>query len=151
MGAHLGRFLDGFDSKQPLEEESNFHLLLHLRWLVNDFLYLRLKLHRGWREGWFLDLFDVVEVKTNGEGVELTGDIVWWVEGKGAETVWIPADHEPRPTGVHKIKIRGDMRGGRWVLEPVSARLTRAKVLKRDAGYVIEFGRGSTYMKIKSR
>src|SRR4028119_1636075 len=126
LGAHLGRFLDGFDSKQPLEEESNFHLLLHLRWLVNDFLYLRLKLHRGWREGWFLDLFDVVEVKTNGEGVELTGDIVWWVEGKGAETVWIPADHEPRQIGVHKIKIRGDMRGGRGGREPGSARLARA-------------------------
>jgi hypothetical protein len=151
LDAHLRRFLDGLDSEQPLEEESNFRLLLKLRWLITDFIYLRLKLHRGWKDGWFLDLFDVIELKTTGEGVELTGDIVWWVEGKGADTAWIPADHESHPTGVYKVKIRGDINGGQWVVEPVSARLKRAKVLKRNAVYVIEFGKGSTYMKIESR
>jgi hypothetical protein len=151
LDEHLARFLDGFDSKQAQDEESNYRLLLNLRWIVSDFIYLRLKLNRAWKKNRFLDLFDVAEVKAARDSVELKGDIVWWAEGVGANLEWIPADHESHPTGVYKIKIRGDMNGGRWVVEPVSARLRRAKGSKCDAGYVVEFGRGSTYMKIESK
>jgi hypothetical protein len=151
LDEHLARFLDGFDSKQAPDEESNYRLLLNLRWMVNDFIYLRLKLNRAWKKNRFLDLFDVAEVKATSDSVELKGDIVWWAEGVGANLEWVPADHEPHPTGVYKVKIRGDMKGGRWVVEPVTARLRRAKVRKRNAVYSVEFGRGSTYMKIESR
>ena len=152
LGKYLSLFLEGFDAGKPLDEENNRRLLLKLRWLVNDFIYLHLKLHPGWTgKSRFLDLFDVESVRVKNGGVELSGDIVWWAEGKDAEGEWWPADHEPRRTGVYKVKIRGDMGGGYWVVEPVSAKLSESKVPKRDAVYEIDFGKGSTYMKIRSR
>jgi hypothetical protein len=152
LGKHLSLFLDGFDAERPLDDESNFHLLLKLRWLIYDFIYVRLKLNPRWmRKKWFLELFDVDSVRVKNGGVEFSGDIVWWAEGKDAEGEWWPADHEPHRTGVYKVKIRGDMDGGDWVVEPVTAKLRKSKLPKRNAGYEIDFGKGSTYMKINSR
>lgn len=152
LGEHLSLFLEGFDAGKPPGEEPNRRALLKLRWLVYAFIYVRLKLNPAWaRKKWFLELFDVDSASVNGRRVELSGDMVWWAEGKDAEGEWWPADHEPRWTGVYKVKIRGDLDGGYWVIEPVSARLTEPATPNRDAAYEIEFGTGSTYMKIRSR
>lgn len=152
LDKHLRRFLEGFDSMKPLEEEKNHELLLKLRWLIQDFLYVRLNLHPRWmRKRWFLDLIDVEEVKIDGAQVELAGDIVWWMEGKDAVGSWWPSDHEPHRTAPYKVKIRGDLAGGYWILEPVRARLRRAKTPKHRAEYEIDFGQGSTHLKLGSK
>ena len=149
---YLSLFLDGFDAGKPLDDESNFRLLLKLRWLIYDFIYVRLKLNPKWmRKKWFLELFDVDSVKIQNGGVKFSGDIVWWAEGKDAVGEWWPSDHEPHRTGVYKVKIRGDLDGGYWVVEPVTATLRKPKIPKHNTGYEIDFGKGSTYMKIRSR
>ena len=145
-------FLDGFNSEKPLDDDGNFGLLLKLRWLIYDFIYVRLKLHPGWvKKRWFLELLDVDSVKIGNGGVEIAGDIVWWAEGKDAVGEWWPADHEPHRIGVYKVKIRGGLDGGRWVVEPVMAKLRKPKIPKRNAGYEIDFGKDSTYLKLRSR
>ena len=152
LATHLGLFLNGFNPGQSLDDELNFRLLLKLRWLVYDFIWVRLKLHPAWRERrWFLDLFDVDQVQVRGDGVELAGDIVWWPEGKDALGEWWPRDHQPYPTRPYKAKIRGDLMGGHWVLEPVRATLKMPRTSKRRGEYEIEFGVGSTYLKVTSR
>jgi hypothetical protein len=153
----LRRFIEGYDPAQPLdngegEKGENFRLLLRLRWLIFSFIYVRLRLTPWWgNRRRFLEHFDVDEVKIEGGCVELAGDMVWWAEGREASGEWWPADHEPHRTGVYKVKIRGDLDGGYWVLEPVKVRMRVAEAPWRNAAYEIEFGRGSTYLKIKSR
>ena len=153
----LRHFLDGYDPSRPLDRDDgdpgeNFRLLLRLRWLVYSFIYVRLKLTPWWgNRRRFLELFDVDDVKVQGGSVELEGDMVWWAEGVDAAGEWWPADHEPHPTGVYKVKLRGDLDGGYWVLEPVRVKLSVAEAPGRNARYEIEFGSGSTYLKIKSR
>lgn len=152
LGKYLSLFLDSFDAGKPLDDESNFRLLLKLRWLIYDFIYVRLKLNPQWmRKKWFLELFDVDSVKIRDGSVEFSGDIVWWSEGEDAVGKWWPPDHEPHRTGVYKVKIRGDLDGGYWMVEPVDAKLRKSNIPKRNAEYEIYFGTGSTYMKIKSR
>lgn len=152
LGRHLPLFLGGFNSEKPLDDEGNFRLLLKLRWLVYDFIYVRLKLHPQWmKKRWFLELLDIDSVKLGNSGVEFNGDMVWWAEGKDAVGEWWPADHEPHRIGVYKAKIRGDLDGGRWVIEPVIAKLRMPKLPKRNAVYEIDFGEASTYLKVKSR
>ncbi len=144
-------FLDNFNPAESLKEKGNFRCLLNLEWLVYDFIHVRLRLHPKWRgKKYFLDLFDIDKVLIKDGAVYLTGDIVWWAEGDDAAGEWWPADHEPHWVGVYKVKMRGDLSGGYWVIEPVFARLRQAKTPKRNAEYEIEFGTGSTYMKIKS-
>ena len=152
MGEYLRAFLDGFDPERPLGGQRNFRPLLSLRWLIHDFINARLRLNRGWAaKRYFLELFDVDGLEVRDGVVELTGDIVWWAEGKDAAGEWWPPDHVPRPTGAYKVKIRGDLGGGFWVVEPVIAKLWEARKPGRNAGYEIEFGAGSTYMRIKSK
>jgi hypothetical protein len=150
LGNAVSLFVDKFEPRQSLEDEPNFRLLLKLRWLVNDFIYLRLKLHPLWmKKQWFLDLLDVDNVTVRNGSVILAGDAVWWAQGRDADGEWWPADHEPRKSGPYKIKLRGDLSGGRWVLEPVRAELKLPANEKRVAGYRVEFGQDSTYMVIE--
>jgi hypothetical protein len=157
LRGYLNSFLTSFDLEKPsdeasFDETSNFRLLLKLRWCVYDFIYLRLKLNPKWqKKQWFLELFDVDEINIGEDDVVLRGDIVWWAEGKDAVGEWWPADHEPHWVKPYKVKIRGELSGGYWILEPVIARLRIPKVTKRNAEYEIEFGKGSTYMKISSK
>jgi hypothetical protein len=151
----LRRFLDAYDPAAPLdngegEGGANFQLLLRLRWLIFTFVHTRLELTPWWGgRNRFLEHFDVDAVKTGPGVVELTGDMVWWAQGREAAAGgWWPPDHEPRRTGVYKVKIRGDLGGGRWVVEPVRVRMRVARVPRRDASYEIDFGYGSTYRKI---
>jgi hypothetical protein len=131
------------------ESEKQFRLLLRLRWLIYDYLWVRVKIDSRWRnKQWFLELFDPDGVRIENENVYLTGDIVWWAEGKDAQGQWWPEDHPAQPTGVYKLKIRGDLNGGRWVVEPMTVWLRLAKGAKHNALYQIEFGYGSTYLKI---
>jgi hypothetical protein len=152
----LRRFLAGYDPARPLDPdeggEENFRLLLRLRWLIFTFIHVRLELTPWWgNRGRFLEHFDVDEVRVGGGVVELFGDMVWWARGREAAGEWWPPDHEPRPTGVYKVKIRGELEGGYWVLEPVRVRMSVAGAPWRNASYEIEFGRGSTYLKVRSR
>jgi hypothetical protein len=150
LGNAVSRFVDKFEPQRSLDDEYNFQLLLKLRWLINDFIYLRLKLHPLWmRKEWFLDLLDVDDVTVRNSSVVLVGNAVWWAQGKDAAGEWWPADHEPHKTGPYKIKLRGDLSGGRWVLEPVKAELKMPRRAKRSAVYRVEFGQGSTYMVIR--
>jgi len=152
LDKYLRLFLDCFNSEQPLKAEGNFRLLLELTWLINSFIFVRLKLNPKWmKKQWFLDLLDVDDIKIKRDEVEIVGDIVWWAEGKDAVGKWWLPDHEPHWTGTYKVKIRGDLAGGYWVVEPVIANLQKAKFLKKNAAYEIEFGKGSTYMKVRSR
>ena len=143
-----------FDAEDRIETEATekqFRLLLKLRWLVYDFLWIRLKLHPAWRnKQWFLELFDVDEIRIENEHVILKGDIVWWAQGQDAIGQWWPADHEAHSDGFYKIKLRGDMKNGYWLVEPMSAILKPAKNAKRVATYQVEFGFGSTYLKVKN-
>lgn len=151
LARRLRRFLEGYDPSKPHDDErgENFRLLLRLRWLVFTFIYVRLRLAPWWsNRRRFLEHFDVDEVKVEGGGVELSGDMVWWAEGRDAAGEWWPPDHEPHPTGVYKVKIRGDLGGGHWVLEPVRVRMRLPSAPWRGAPYEIEFGRGSTYLKL---
>jgi hypothetical protein len=118
LGKYLPLFLERFDARRPLEDEQNRRPLLKLRGLVTGFIYLRMRARPGWAgKNWFLDLFDVESVRVDEGGVELAGDIVWWMEGRDAVGEWWPTDREPRPTGVYKVKIRGGLDGGgRWVV-----------------------------------
>ena len=85
LGTQLDMFLNGFDLEQSLEEERNFHLLLKLRWLVNDYISLRIRMHPKWRtKKWLLDLWDVDQVNIKDGSVELRGDAVWWALGNDA-------------------------------------------------------------------
>ncbi|MET0650643.1 MAG: hypothetical protein ABW208_28880 [Pyrinomonadaceae bacterium] len=153
----LRHFLAGYDPSQSLDRDDadpgeNFRLLLRLRWLIYSFIYVRLRLAPWWgNRRRFLENFDVDEARIEGGSVELVGDMVWWAEGRDAVGEWWPADHEPHPTGVYKVKLRGDLDGGYWVLEPVRVKLSAAEVPGRGAQYEIEFGSGSTYLKIKSK
>lgn len=157
LNAALALFLEHYDFSLALdaedptatpETERQFRLLLQLRWLVNDFLWVRLKLHPAWRKRqWFLELFDVDELRIENGSVTMRGDVVWWAQGKDAFGQWWPADHEPHPTASYKVKIRGELDGGFWVLEPMNVILKPAKTEKHNAGYQIEFGYGSTYLK----
>ena len=54
--------------------------------------------------------------------------MVWWAEGSEAAGEWWPTDHEPHRTAVYKVKRRGDLGGGRWVVEPVRVRMSVARV-----------------------
>lgn len=154
LGGRLRRFLEGFDPARPLVEEGrdpgeNFRLLLGLRHLIYSFIHVRLELKPWWgNRRRFLENFDVDEVKVEGGRVELAGEMVWWAVGREAEGEWWPADHEPRRARVYKVKMRGDLGGGLWVSEPVRVRLSLPEVPRRNAAYEIEFGRGSTYLKI---
>lgn len=150
---YLCLFLERFNPELSFDDPNNFRPLLKLRWFINDFLYLRLKIHPAWAsKQWFLELFDVDDIKIKGSNVELTGDIVWWAEGKDAVGEWWPDDHEPHRLAPYKIKIRGDIRsGGYWILEPLTARLKKSALPKHNARYEIEFGHGHTFMKIKSK
>jgi hypothetical protein len=156
----LRHFLANFDPTRPLDEGykdpgENFRLLLRLRWLIFTFIHVRLELTHWWgNRKRFLEHFDVDEVRVGDGYVELVGDMVWWAQGREAEGEWWPADHEPHGTGFYKVKLRGDLDGGFgafWVVEPVRVRMRVAEVPWRNAAYEIEFGRGSTYLKIKSR
>jgi hypothetical protein len=157
LNAALVSFLADYDFSLALndenptatpESEKQFRLLLRLRWLVYDYLWVRLKIDPRWRrKQWFLELFDVDEVRIENENVYLTGDIVWWAEGEYAQAQWWPEDHAAQPTGIHKLKIRGDLGGGKWVVEPMTAWLRLARTDKHNAGYRIEFGYGSTCLK----
>lgn len=157
MDVWLRRFLDGYDPALPLDNGEgdggeNFRLLLRLRWLIFDFIHVRLRLKPWWgNRRRFLEHFDVDEVKVERDGVELVGDMVWWARGAEAAGVWWPPDHEPHRAGIYKVKIRGDLAGGKWVVEPVRVRLRVSRSPRRNASYEIEFGRGSTYLKTKSR
>jgi hypothetical protein len=152
LSKDLDLFLNGFDAEQPLDSETNFRLLLKLRWLIYEFIYVRLKLNRKWmRKKWFLELFDVDHVQISDDEVKLTGDIVWWAEGKDAAGEWWFPDSQLHQTAVYKVKIRGDLDGGHWVLEPMTVNITQAKSLKHDATYEIDFGKGYSFLKIKSR
>jgi hypothetical protein len=154
---YLDALLKGHDPDKPFDErsfdeKSNYRLLLKLRWLVTDFIYLRLKLHPEWQtKEWFLELFDVDEIRIGANRVTLKGDIVWWAEGKDAVGQWWPAGHEPHWVGQYKIKIRGDLNGGYWLLEPLVASLRMPTRARHNADYEIEFGQGSTYMKPRSK
>ncbi len=148
----LRGFLEGYDPSRPHDDPGgeNFRLLLRLRWLVHAFVHTRLLLAPWWgKRRRFLEHLDVDEVRLSPRGVELKGEMVWWAEGREAEGEWWPPDHEPRPTGFYKVKLRGDLGGGRWVLEPVRVRMRLPSAPRRGAGYEIEFGRGSTHMKIR--
>lgn len=148
----LHSFLDNFATQQPLDSETNSRLLLRLRWLLYEFIYVRMKLNAKWmKRHWFLELLDVDQVVINSGEIKIVGDIVWWAEGKDAVGEWWFPDNKPHPTGVYKVKIRGDLSGGYWVLEPVIAKISRPKPSKHNAVYEIEFGKGQSYMKIKSK
>src|SRR5436305_1403530 len=102
LANRLRRLLQWFNPQQALEPEqpyddrSNYRLLLDLRWLIQGFIYIRLKMNPRWRgKRWFLDLLDVDQVKLEGDRAELHGDIAWWAEGKAAEGEWWSSDHEP--------------------------------------------------------
>lgn len=153
LDARLRALVEGFDPALPPDEEGkNFELLLRLRWLVYDFVHVRLRLTRWWgSRRRFLELPDFDDVKVAGGAVELKGDIVWWADGAEAVGRWWPPDHEPHPTGVYKMKLRGDMRGGHWVLEPFNARLSLSETPGRVAAYEIEFGKGNTFLKVRNR
>jgi hypothetical protein len=101
------------------------------------------------KKHWFLDLLDVDRVEVKNGGIVLHGDAAWWALGTNAIGEWWPADHEARKCGPYKIKLRGDLSGGRWVLEPVRAELRMPRLAKRRAQYRVMFGQGSTYMVIE--
>ena len=153
----LRRFLAGYDPTQPLEKGDgepgeNFRLLLRLRWLIHTFIYVRLELAPWWgNRRRFLEHFDVDEVRVREDGVELLGDMVWWAQGREATGEWWPADHEPHRAGFYKVLLRGVPGGGCWVMEPVRVSMRLADAPWRNASYEFEFGRGSTYLKFKSR
>jgi hypothetical protein len=153
----LRHFLANFDPTRSLDgghqdPGENFWLLLRLRWLIFTFIHVRLELTPWWgNRKRFLEQLDVDEVRVGDGRVELVGEMVWWAQGREAEGEWWPADHEPHRTGFYKVKLRGDLDGGGWVVEPVRVSLRVAKVPWRNAAYDIEFGVGSTYLKIKSR
>jgi hypothetical protein len=151
----LQQFIEGFDlafdvndpnpTSSP-EKERNFRLLLRLRHLTFSFLWIRLKLHPAWRnKQWFLELPDFEDIEINQDRVLLTGDIIWWAEGKDAIGQWWPADHDPQRMGFYKMKLRGD--AGKWVIEPMRVMLKLAATPKRVATYDLEFGYGSTYLR----
>jgi hypothetical protein len=159
LNSALQKFIDDFDRTievQTLEptsspaSERQFRLLLKLRWLSYEFLWVRLKLHPMWRhKRWFLELFDVEEITINQTSVMLTGEIIWWAKGKDAVGEWWPSDHDPHRMGFHRIKLRGDPidGDGKWVIEPMRVTLKLATTPKRVATYDLEFGYGSTYLR----
>jgi hypothetical protein len=150
LGRALSHFTHKFDSHRSLEDEHNFRPLLKLRWLINDFIYLRLKLHPLWmKKQWFLELLDVDSVEVRDGKVVLHGDAAWWAQGADATGEWWPSDHEAHQSSAYRVKLGGDLAGGRWVLEPVKAELEMPRRSNQKAKYRIEFGQGSTYMAIK--
>lgn len=157
LDGRLRHFLANFDPARPLDEGhqdpgENFRLLLRLRWLIYTFIHVRLELTPWWgRRKRFLEHLDVDEVRVGDGRVELFGDMVWWAQGREAEGEWCPADHEPHGAGFYKVKLRGVPGAGPWVKEPVRVSMRVAEVPWRNASYEIEFGRGSTYLKIRSR
>ena len=150
LGEALSYFINQFDPQCSLEDEHNFRPLLKLRWRLNDFIYFRLKLHPLWmKKQWFLDLLDIDKIEVRNSSVAIVGDVVWWAQGNDAHGEWWPQDHEAHRSGPYKIKLRGDLSGGRWVLEPVKAELRMPRVATGSAKYRVEFGYGSTYMVIE--
>jgi hypothetical protein len=153
---NLSSFLENFNLKQPFDSPEdnleNFRLLLKLRWLIYDFINLRLKVSPKWKwKEYFLELMDVEEINIENDEVSLLGDVVWWAEGKDAVGKWWNDDREPHKTGVYKVKVRGDMNGGYWLLEPVTVKLRKSKTAKQNASYEIDFGKASTYLKIRNK
>ncbi len=159
LNSTLQKFIDEFDpaidveALEPTsssENERQFRLLLRLRWLSYEFLWVRLKLHPAWcGKRWFLELFDVEQVSINKNTVTLTGEIIWWAEGQNAVGEWCPSDHDPHLMGFHRIKLRGNPidGDGKWVIEPMKVTVKLAKTSNRNATYALEFGYGSTYLR----
>lgn len=162
LNAALMSFINNYDPSITIsndddpvstpEKERQFRILLRLRWLINAFLFLRLKHHPAWRnKQWFLDLFDVDSVAIENDLVILKGDIVWWALGNDAIGNWWPSDHRAYRTGIYKVKIRGDMMQGYWVIEQLTATLQLSRMKKRVANYDLEFGFGNTYLKYSNK
>jgi hypothetical protein len=161
LNSALLAFREGYNADIPQEDddplstpekEQQFKLLLRLRWLIYSFLYERLENHSSWRNKQrFLELFDVETIIITNDLLVLKGDIVWWAKRGEAADIWWPSDHQAHPTSIYKVKIRGDLEGGHWILEPLTVRLRLARSEKKAASYYIEFGYGSTYLKITSR
>ncbi len=159
LNSALKAFVEGYDFSFPTdgvfaktpEEERQFRLLLRLRGLAGDFLWLRLKTDVRWRgKAWYLDFLSVDDVRVTDDRVQLSGDIVWWAEGAFAREEWWPKDHEVHPTGFYRRVLRGDTGSLQYVIEPVKGWFGLARNDRRDATYEIKFGFGSTYLKVSN-
>ena len=120
-------------------------MMLPIRWALFGLTYGHLKLTRDWgKRSWFLELPDIDTITKIGRpesGFQLSGEIIWWAEGKDAEGEWWPQDRIPDVTKW----------GGKYVAEPFEARVFPLWHKKRGLSYEIEFGQGSTYQLFTNR
>lgn len=171
--------LDQPNSSDDLYEndKTNFQRLLSLRWFINDAVYLRHHLNGKWLKIWkktnyFFDLVDIDSVNyfKNINSVEIRGEMACWAMGEANYSKWWNDDQQPYRTCSYRGTVRGeirrtndfcwmetknsknkieDWRGGYFIIEPVKAIFKLAKSPNRNPFYEIEFGKGSTFMKIK--
>src|SRR5262245_31198954 len=156
----LRSYLDYEASVEAVIEEELFRKLLPIRWSLYGLTYNYLVLDRKWKwKDFFLEYPDITDITANADGasrVVVTGEFIWWAEGKDRIGKWWPADRTP-----HKqIRVRGqdeshlevvpapELEKGGFLVEPFEAVIWPAWTRKRGLKYRIEFGKGTTFRHI---
>ncbi|HEY7181557.1 MAG TPA: hypothetical protein VIC84_09065 [Blastocatellia bacterium] len=137
-----------------------FRVLLPIRWSLYGLTYNHLVLDRKWKwKDFFLeypDITDITAIDGEASRVVITGEFIWWAEGKDRVGKWWPADRSP-----HKqIRVREgneshlevvqapELEEGGFLVEPFEAVIWPAWNRKRGLKYRIEFGKGTIFRRI---
>jgi len=156
----LRNYLDYEASIETVNEEDLFRILLPIRWSLYGLTYNHLVLDRKWKwKDFFLEYPDLTDINANDQAasrIAITGEFIWWAEGKDGIGKWWPADREPSK----QIRVRvqdeshlevvqaPELEKGGFLVEPFEAVIWPAWNKKRGLKYRIKFGKGSTYRHI---
>jgi hypothetical protein len=147
-------------SVETVTEEDLFRILLPIRWSLYGLTYNHLVLDKKWKwKDFFLEYPDITDITANDElasRMVITGEFIWWAEGKDGIGKWWPADRDP----YKQIRVREkdeshlevvqapDLEKGGFLVEPFEAIVQPAWNKKRGLKYRIEFGKGTTFRHI---
>jgi hypothetical protein len=152
----LRSYLDYEASVEAVTEEDLFRKLLPIRWSLYGLTYNHLVLDRKWKwKDFFLEYPDLTDISANDKAaarIAITGEFIWWAEGKDGIGKWWPADRAP----YKQIRVRvqdeshleivqaHELEKGGFLVEPFEAVIWPAWNKKRGLKYRIKFGKGST-------
>jgi hypothetical protein len=156
----LRNYLDYEASVEAVNKEDLFRILLPIRWSLYGLTYNHLILDRKWKwKDFFLEYPDITDITANdgnSSRVVITGEFIWWAEGKDGVGKWWPADRVP----YKQIRVRTqddshleiiqepELEKGGFLVEPFEAVVWPDWNKKHELKYRIEFGKGATFRHI---
>src|SRR5262245_55311899 len=92
----IGNFLEFVASIEAVNEKDMFSIVLPIRWSLYGLTYNHLILDRKWKwKDFFLEYPDITGITVTDDDayrVVITGEFIWWAEGKDRIGKWWPAD-----------------------------------------------------------